>query len=246
MRIETSITHSIKRFASLLLNKMDSFQKTARRGRILRKALLAAYSKELPYQQYVEGQLDRTLGKISKDASFRSDYLVGQLVRNGTNLELTSSILCVGCRNLSEINSFEAAGFEHVTGIDLQSTDPRILVMDMHNMSFADDSFDIVYATHVLEHSFDLRRAVSELVRVARPGAHVIVEVPVNFEPNDIDRWDIKNREALLPLFGCDARNVLWDNASDDNISVIFRLAEAGLSRLDVGGTDATHKEKTE
>ena len=246
MRIETSIINFTKRVAIILLNKMTSFQRTVRRRRILRKALLAAYSKELPYQQYVEGQLYRTLGKINKDASFRSDYLVGQLVRSGTNLDLTSSVLCVGCRNLSEINSFEAAGFEHVTGIDLQSTDPRILVMDMHNMNFADDSFDVVYATHVLEHSFDFRRAVSELVRVARPGAHAIVEVPVNFETNDIDRWDIKNREALLALFGCDAKDVLWDNVSDDSISMIFRLAEAGLSRLDVRGTDATHKEKTE
>ena len=50
--------------------------------------------------------------------------------------------------------------------------------MDMHEMTFSDDSFDVVYASHSLEHSYDVERVVREIVRVARDGAVVGVEVP--------------------------------------------------------------------
>ena len=43
-----------------------------------------------------------------------------------------------------------------MVGIDLVSPDPDILVMDMHDMSFEDAVFDAVYASHSLEHAYDV------------------------------------------------------------------------------------------
>ncbi len=56
------------------------------------------------------------------------------------------------------------------------------LVADLRDLSgLASESFDLVYASHVLEHLgyvHDLPRALAELARVVRPGGRICVSVP--------------------------------------------------------------------
>jgi SAM-dependent methyltransferase len=98
------------------------------------------------------------------------------------------SVLCVGCRNTLELDRFHARGFDDVIGIDVFSQREDIKVMDMHEMTFPDNSFDVVYASHALEHSYDVQRVVAEVVRVSREGAIVGVEVPVRVQASTADR----------------------------------------------------------
>ena len=46
---------------------------------------------------------------------------------------------------------------------------------DMHNMPFADDAFDIVFASAALHHSKDLKAVFEEIRRVLKPGGRVIL-----------------------------------------------------------------------
>lgn len=46
---------------------------------------------------------------------------------------------------------------------------------EMEFLPYADNSFDLVYAVECIEHSVHLRAAVSELIRVCRPGGKVII-----------------------------------------------------------------------
>jgi SAM-dependent methyltransferase len=73
--------------------------------------------------------------------------------------------------------------------------------MDMHDMTFPDDSFDVVYASHALEHSYDLERVVDEIVRVARDDAVVGVEVPVRAQASDADRVVFSGLNELRSAF---------------------------------------------
>lgn len=54
--------------------------------------------------------------------------------------------------------------------------------MDITNIGFGNDWFDVVLCFHVLEHVPDDRKAMSELYRVLKPGGWAILQVPVNLE----------------------------------------------------------------
>ena len=110
-------------------------------------------------------------------------------------------VLCVGCRNALELDRFRERGFDNVVGIDVFSQRDDILVMDMHELTFADDSFDVVYASHALEHSYDVGRVARELTRVAREGAVVGVEVPVRTQQSAADRVVFSGLDELRDVF---------------------------------------------
>ena len=61
---------------------------------------------------------------------------------------------------------------------DLDS--PTAMVkMDLTAIDLPDNSFDVIYASHVLEHIPDDVKAMSELFRVLRPGGWAILQVPM-------------------------------------------------------------------
>jgi predicted SAM-dependent methyltransferase len=68
--------------------------------------------------------------------------------------------------------------------LDYVSTDlerPRAMVKaDITDLPFADDSFDVILCSHVLEHVVDDRKAMRELYRVLRPGGWAVVLVPID------------------------------------------------------------------
>ena len=53
-----------------------------------------------------------------------------------------------------------------------------LLVCDITRLPYPDQTFDLVICSEVLEHIPDHRQAVSELVRVLKPGRNLVVSVP--------------------------------------------------------------------
>jgi SAM-dependent methyltransferase len=51
--------------------------------------------------------------------------------------------------------------------------------VDIQMLPFADESFDVVYASHVLEHIPDDAKALSEIHRILRPAGIAILPVPI-------------------------------------------------------------------
>jgi SAM-dependent methyltransferase len=68
--------------------------------------------------------------------------------------------------------------FRRVTTTDLKMPDVDVQA-DICSLPFADASFDVVFASHVLEHIREDRRAMEEVRRVLRPGGLAIIEVPI-------------------------------------------------------------------
>jgi len=70
--------------------------------------------------------------------------------------------------------------FENIDYLSADLSSPRAMVaMDITDIQYPDDSFDVIFASHVLEHIPDDERAMQELSRVLRPDGWAILEVPM-------------------------------------------------------------------
>ncbi len=67
-----------------------------------------------------------------------------------------------------------------------------VLRGDATKLPFADDSFDVVITSEVLEHIQDDVAAIAEMVRVLKPGGHFAATVPAWF-PEKIN-WMLSRR----------------------------------------------------
>ncbi len=167
-------------------------------GHRLRLRRLARARPE-PYRAYLREQLERTLSKRANDPGIGARVLIERAVAV-VPPQPGAAVLCVGCRNPIELDEFRARGYTDVVGIDLFSQRDDILVMDMHDMAFPDDRFDVVYASHSLEHAYDVAQALAEIGRVGRPGAAVAIEVPVRHKGSDADRLELAGLAELRRL----------------------------------------------
>mgnify|MGYP001056066047 CR=1 FL=1 len=61
---------------------------------------------------------------------------------------------------------------------DLYPSSSNVQRVDMLNIPYGDESFDLVIANHVLEHVDDDLKALAEIHRVLKPGGHAILQTP--------------------------------------------------------------------
>ncbi len=52
--------------------------------------------------------------------------------------------------------------------------------LDVQNMPLEDNTYDVVFCNHVLEHVPDDNKAMREILRVLKPGGMAIIQVPLN------------------------------------------------------------------
>jgi len=57
---------------------------------------------------------------------------------------------------------------------------PNTINVDITSIQFADNEFDAIYCSHVLEHVTDDKKALKELFRVLKPGGFAIIQVPLD------------------------------------------------------------------
>lgn len=103
---------------------------------------------------------------------------------------------------LCYIDRFKA--LEHLDYITADIESPLAQVkMDIHEIPFVDDTFDIIFCNHVLEHVADDLKAMTEMRRVLKPSGWAIVQIPwfspildVTFE--DASIIDPREREKIF------------------------------------------------
>lgn len=75
-------------------------------------------------------------------------------------------------------------------------------VEDLTNLSFKNNTFDIVFCSHVLEHVDDDNKAMQEVLRVLKPGAFAILQVPLSDLEKTLENKTITDPNIREKIFG--------------------------------------------
>jgi SAM-dependent methyltransferase len=138
------------------------------------------------------------------------------------------------------IKRFEAIHQDNYITADLESPLAKVK-LDVLDMPFEGNSFDVVFCNHVMEHVDDDIKAMSELYRVLKPGGWGIVQVPL-FYPlpektyEDASITSPKERERA---FGQDDHVRLYGK------DYIDRLKSVGFEAEEIWVNNDISKEKT-
>ena len=129
------------------------------------------------------------------------------------------------------LTRFRKLNHDYVTAdIDSPIAD---VTADIINLPFNDNSFDVIFCNHVLEHVQDDTRAMKELFRVMKKGGMGIFQVPqdlnrdVTFEDNSIT-----NPKERAKIFGqYDHVRVYGRDYFDKLRSIGFEVKEVNYSQ---------------
>lgn len=116
------------------------------------------------------------------------------------------------------IDRFESlSNLDYITG-DIESPLAKVK-MDLHDIPFGDNTFDVTFCNHVMEHVEDDIHCMRELHRILKPGGWAIIQSPINFSMSetyeDKTITDPSEREKAfgqndhLRMFGRDYKNRL-------------------------------------
>ena len=139
------------------------------------------------------------------------------------------SVLHVAPEGCLERRLRERLGEGYITA-DLSH--PRAMVkMDITDIDFPDESFDVIYCSHVLEHVQDDRRAMREFHRILKGSGWAILLVPIDAELTFEDASIVEPQERLR-AFGKE------DHVRRYGPDYVDRLRDAGFEVQVTGVAD--------
>lgn len=104
--------------------------------------------------------------------------------------------------------------------------------MDIHDIPFEENTFDVVFCNHVLEHVNDDQQCMRELCRVLKPGGMAIMQVPwIPEQEKTVEDPSITDPKERERLFG------QYDHVRKYGADYADRLLNAGfkVSKIDFG-----------
>lgn len=108
--------------------------------------------------------------------------------------------------------------------------------MDVTDIQFGDESFDVIYCSHVLEHIPDDRKALREFYRVLKKDGWAILLVPITVERTFEDS-SIIDPEERVKFFG------QADHVRSYGPDYVDRLREAGFGVQITSASDLVNAE---
>ena len=114
-----------------------------------------------------------------------------------------------------------------------------MLKVDITRIQLPDDSFDVIYCSHVLEHVPDDRAGMRELARVLKPSGWALVQVPIA-SPTTFEDPSITDPDERERVFG------QWNHVRTYGPDVEQRLSDAGFVVQRVSASDIASPEEYE
>lgn len=145
------------------------------------------------------GRLYAKCPKCGELERARLQFLVLENILKSRNC-LTQSILHIAPEN--ELRKFFKKKFNNYVSGDLKRNDVD-KKFDIQNIPFDNESFDIVFASHVLEYPNDDKKAISEFRRILKPNGVAVLPIPLVHEKT-VDRTDRHNVTRMMHEPGLD------------------------------------------
>ena len=127
--------------------------------------------------------------------------------------------------------------FKKLSHIDLITADLYSPIVDVKadicDLPFEDDSFDMIFCNHVLEHISDDKKAMQELYRVLKKGGLAILQIPQDYaRETTYEDFSITSHEERAQHFGqYDHVRVYGSDYFDRLRSVGFKVEEVNYSQ---------------
>ena len=118
------------------------------------------------------------------------------------------------------IDRFEQLRHLDYLTADIESPLAKIK-MDIHDIPFPENTFDVIFCNHVLEHVENDKKAMQEMLRVLKPGGWAILQIPL-FHPlkeHTIEDPELKDPKKRAELFGQDDHLRMYGKDYPDRIS---------------------------
>ena len=155
-------------------------------GDFTNKTLEEYYATEGDYWEDAEDMYDPVADRVDNPLEILYEYI------NSTD----SKILDVGCGSGNLLQKFHKKGYTDLYGTDLgyiekKGQDINFKKGDIYNIPF-DKKFDVIISTHVLEHLYDINKAVASLVNSLEDEGILYLEVP------DTERYFTENFTRIV------------------------------------------------
>ena len=171
------------------------------------------------------------LGIDTDQASPKSDLLISPIksIYSIRDKFPKLKVLSIGPRTEGEILNLLSHGFqiENISAVDLITYSPWINLGNMHNLDFADNTFDIVICGWVIAYSDDKRKAASEIARVLKSGG--IASLGVSYSPRSNEQIieergyliatedRLNSTDAILELFENRIKHVYFNSDIEES-----------------------------
>lgn len=158
------------------------------------------------YEDYINFQKKKTTDPekrkkwLNEEWQSKIDGFKAEFSKFGSILNSDTKALCLGARTGQEVVALKELGIEDSIGIDIVPQEPNVILGDIHNLEFEDDSFDFVY-TNILDHSIDPRKMLNEAERVLKPTGLLFVQIQLGINQDEYTEFEVKDPVYdILPL----------------------------------------------
>ena len=159
------------------------------------------------YEEYIDFQKTKTLDParrkkwLGEEWKSKIDGFELDFRRHKRLIGAASKVLCIGARTGQEVVALKNLGVQDVVGIDIVPHEPHVVLGDMHDLQFEDESFDFVYS-NVIDHSINPSKMISEIERVLRVGGSALLQIQLGLNTDEFTEFKVSDPvHDILPLF---------------------------------------------
>ncbi|MGI9526478.1 MAG: class I SAM-dependent methyltransferase [Weeksellaceae bacterium] len=214
------------------------------------KPILTLWFKGDKYQDPIDGKSYRKLLSYGYDTTRANVLAPGSLslerhrlmwlyLQQETNFFTKNLKVLHVAPEQSFLSKFKKMKNLDYTTLDIESPIADIKA-DIRNLPLEDNSFDVIFCNHVLEHIIEDQQAMKELYRVMKPGGWGIFQVPMKYDlETTYEDFTITSPEERQRHFG------QYDHVRWYGLDYFDRLRNVGFKvRTDYGTGNFTDEEQ--